>query len=66
MPLKALGLSERFYRAEIRKAALEERKSNRYRIFMIELRAVYARDERLYNFVCECVASDVLEDIEYK
>ena len=27
-------------------------------------RVVFARDVRLYNFVCECVASNALEDIK--
>ena len=55
-PLKALGLSRRFYREESMKAALEDKNSSRYRNFIRELRAVFARDERLYNLVCESVA----------
>ena len=63
-PLKALGLPRLFYREENMKAALEDKNSNRYRIFIRELRGVFLRDERLYNFVCESVPSDALEDIK--
>ena len=46
------------------KAALEDKNSSRYRIFISELRAVFLRDERLYNFVCESVPSRALENIK--
>ena len=34
------------------KVALDDKNSRQYRNFISELRAVFARDERLYNFVC--------------
>ena len=46
------------------KVALEDKYSIRYRNFIKVLRLVFARDERLYNFVCERVPSDALEDIK--
>ena len=52
-PLKALGLSKRFHCEENVKAALADKKSYRYGNFTKELRAVFLRDERLYNFVWE-------------
>ena len=63
-PLKALGLPQRFYREANMKAALEDKNSSRYRIFIRELRALFLRDERLYNFVCERVPSGALEGIK--
>ena len=63
-PLKALGLPKQFHTEENMKAALADKNSNRYRIFIRELRAVSARDERLFNFVCESLPSDALEDIK--
>ena len=42
-------------------AALEDKNSSRYRIFLKELRAVFARDERLYKFVCERLPSQALK-----
>ena len=63
-PLKALGLSQRFYREEIMKAALEDKNSNRYRNFITELKALFVRDERLCNFVCESLPSDAVEDFK--
>ena len=63
-PLKALGLPQRFYREEIMKAALEDKNSNRYRNFITELKALFARDERLCNFVCESLPSDAVEDFK--
>ena len=63
-PLKALGLPRQFHSEENMKAALADKNTNRYRTFIRELRAVSGRDERLYNFVCESVPSDALEDIK--
>ena len=63
-PLKALGLPKQFHSEENMKAALADKNTNRYRTFIRELRAVSGRDERLYNFVCESVPSDALEDIK--
>ena len=51
--LKALGLPREFFGEENMKG----------RAFIRELSALSVRDERLYNFVCESVPSDVLEDI---
>ena len=52
-PLKALGLPRQFYGEENMKG----------RAFIRELSALSVRDERLYNFVCESVPSDVLGGI---
>ena len=51
--LEALGLPREFFGEENMKG----------RAFIRELSALSVRDERLYNFVCESVPSDVLEDI---
>ena len=46
------------------KFALEDKNSRRYHGFIKQLKMVFARDERLYNFVCESVPSDALEAME--
>ena len=51
--LKALGPPRQFYGEENMKG----------RAFIRELSVLSVRDERLYNFVCESVPSDVLEGI---
>ena len=63
-PLKILGLPIQFHSEENMKVALKDKNSMRYRKFIRELRVVFGRDERLYNFVCESVPSDALEDIK--
>ena len=63
-PLKALGLPKQFHSEENLQAALADKDTKRYRTFIRELRGVSARDERLYNFVCESLPSDALEDIK--
>ena len=63
-PLKALGLPKQFHSEENLKAVLADKDTNRCRTFIRELRAVSARDERLYNFVCESLPSDALEEIK--
>ena len=62
-PLIALGLPRQFHSEKNMKAALEDKNSNLYRNFIEELRIVFARDERLYNFVCERVPPDSLDDM---
>ena len=63
-PLKVLGLPRQFHTEENMKVAMEDKNSKRYRNFIRELRVVFFRDERLYNFVCESLPSDALEDIK--
>ena len=60
-PLKVLGLPRQFHSEENMKFALEDKNSLRYRGFIKQLRILFARDERLYNFVSESVPSDALE-----
>ena len=43
------------------KESLEDKKTKRYGTFIGVLRAVYARDERLYKFVCESLPSEALK-----
>ena len=62
--LKVLGLPRQFHSEENMTVALEDKNSKRYRNFIRELRVVFGRDERLYNFVCESLPSDALEDIK--
>ena len=46
------------------KAELAVKKSNQYQSFIKKLRAVFARDERLYNFVCESLPKNALHAIK--
>ena len=55
-PLKVLGLPIQFHSEENMKAALEDKNSYRYRIFISEMKVLFARDKRLYNFFCRSVA----------
>ena len=55
-PLKVLGLPRVLYVESMRKAALEDKNSYRYRIFISEMKVLFARDKRLYNFFCRSVA----------
>ena len=63
-PLKAFGLPRQFHSEENMKVALEDKNSRRYRNFIKQLKIVFSRDERLYNFVCESIPSDALEGIK--
>ena len=42
----------------------DAKSSKRYQSSITELRAVFAKDERLYNFVCERLPSDAVKDIK--
>ena len=59
--LKALGVPKRFHCEETVKAALADKHTYRYRNFVTELRALSARDERLYKFVWESLPLDALD-----